>query len=471
MIQALESSHNVREGKRCNQMPAAVSAIRLRPHSGQIQNTPGTRWNRNEHRGCCSFSGNLSRPKPSSIGLFIPSAGLDDLPTGGAPESLDAVEALDDGLALFQRHAEQAGGQAVGDAGIGGQYAHAVKVGGGPEGGGVDEVVVAHTIDKVVALIVAAGDEGEVAHFDSGHRGGTAGVDVRGIPRVFHTADPLGTAGLGADGPQVATHADESAGQAAGLGSLSDHLHGVAFAHAAHIQGHLRVGQKDRSGVVVDDEVMDVAVLGGSIQLVLRGQLVVAVVGVGEGSFAVIVPDVEHTAHGDVQLAVGGVVHGLGQLQHPQDLVVHGHGGEAGVVVDGLDVGDAVVVVVDVVELVVFQKVGVECVHLSGELLLAVAVGDDLGHGVKGVIKHGGVALRAVGGAAGSAGRSGTAAAGQQAQAERGRQENRQDAFHAWAVSFAAVKAVCSSCRWASRSPKTQFLLEGVTRALSGIFT
>ena len=412
----------------------------------------------------------FQQTKDSSVGLFIPSAGLDDLPIGGAPESFDAVEALDDGLAFFQRHAEQAGGQAVSDAGIGGQHTHAVKVSGGPEGGGVDEVVVAHTIDKIVALIVAAGDEGEVTHFDSGHRGGAASVDVRGVPRVFHTADPLGAVGLGADGPQIAAHADEGAGQAAGLGGLSDHLHGVAFAHAAHIQRHLRVGQVDRSGVVVDDEVMDVAVLGGSIQLVLRGQLVVAVVGVGEGSFAVIVPDVEHTAHGDVQLAVGGVVHGLGQLQHPQDLVVRGHGGKAGVVVDGLDVGDAVVVVVDVVELVIFQQVGVECVHLSGELLLAVAVGNDLGHGVKGVIEHGGVALRAVGGA-GSAGRSGTAAAGQQAQAERGRQENRQDAFHAWAVSFAAVKAVCSSCRWASRSPKTQFLLEGVTRALSGIFT
>ena len=38
--------HNLekgREGKRCNQMPAAASAIRLRPHSGWIQNTPGTR--------------------------------------------------------------------------------------------------------------------------------------------------------------------------------------------------------------------------------------------------------------------------------------------------------------------------------------------------------------------------------------------------------------------------------------------
>ena len=39
--------------------------------------------------------------KASSVGLFIPPAGLDDLPIGGAPESLDAVEALDDGLAFF----------------------------------------------------------------------------------------------------------------------------------------------------------------------------------------------------------------------------------------------------------------------------------------------------------------------------------------------------------------------------------
>ena len=39
--------------------------------------------------------------KASSVGLFIPSAGLDDLPIGGAPEGFDVVEVLDDGLAFF----------------------------------------------------------------------------------------------------------------------------------------------------------------------------------------------------------------------------------------------------------------------------------------------------------------------------------------------------------------------------------
>ena len=194
------------------------------------------------------------RVVPYLIRMLAPPAGGDHFAIGGAPESFHAVQRFHELLALFQRQAEQAGGQAVGHTGVRSQHAHAVKVGGGPEGGRVDEVVVAHTIDKIVALIVAAGDEGEVTHFDSGHRGGAAGVDVRSVPRVFHTADPLGAVGLGADGPQVATHADESAGQAAGLGGLGDHLHGVAFAHAAHIQGHLRVGQKDRSGGVVDDE-------------------------------------------------------------------------------------------------------------------------------------------------------------------------------------------------------------------------
>ena len=155
--------------------------------------------------------------------------------------------------------------------------------------------------------------------------------------------------------------------------------------------------------------------LGGGGQLLLRGKLVVGVVVIGKGGFAVVVPDVQHAAHGDVQLATRSVVHLLGQFQHPQNFVVHRDGGLARVVIDGFDVHDAVIVVVDVVELVVFQQVCVKGGHLSVEVLFAVAVGDDLRHGVEGIVEDGGVALRAVGGAgsAAGAGRSGPAAPGQ----------------------------------------------------------
>ena len=59
-----------------------------------------------------------------------------------------------------ERHTEQAGGEAVGCAGVGGEDAHAVEVAGGPEGVRVDEVMVAHAVHDVVALVVAAGDDG-----------------------------------------------------------------------------------------------------------------------------------------------------------------------------------------------------------------------------------------------------------------------------------------------------------------------
>ena len=254
-------------------------------------------------------------------------------------------------------------------------------------------MVVAHAVHDVVPLVVAAGDEGHVAHVDAGDVGRAGGVDLRGIPRVFHAARPLGAVGFCADGAEVAAHADEGAGQAPGLSSLRHHLDGIALAHAAHIEGHGGVGEVDRLGLLVDDEVRNITVLCSGIQRFLRGQLVVRLAFGGLGGLTAVVPDTEDAAHGDVQLAVCGVVHLPGQLQHPEDLIVHLNRGSARVVVDGLDVHHAVVVVVDVVETVVFQQVGVEGVHLAVELLLAVAVGDDLRYGVKRVVKDGAVPL------------------------------------------------------------------------------
>ena len=333
-------------------------------------------------------------------------------------------------------------------------------------------MVVPHAVHDEIPLVIAAGDEGKVAHVDGTHIGRAGGVDLRGVPRVLDAARPLGAVRLCADGAEIAAHADERAGQPSGFGGLRHHLDGIALADAADVQRHLRVGQADRLGVLVDDESADVAVLGGGIQLFLRGQGVVGLILVGFGGFPVVVPDAQHTAHGDVQLAVGGIVHLLRQFQHPEDPVVHRHRIGTGMVVDGLDVDDAVVVVVDVVELVVGHQIGVQGVHLRGEFLLAVAVGDDLRDGVKGVVKDCAVPLRAIRGS-GRRRRSRAAAARQQACTEGSRRKKggKTADVHALVVSFAAVKAACSSCRCASRSPKTQFLLVGVTTALRGMFT
>ena len=131
--------------------------------------------------------------------------------------------------------------------------------------------------------------------------------------------------------------------------------------------------------------------LGSSFQFLLRGQGVVGVRGVFLGGFAVIVPDAQHTAHGNVDLAAGQVVHLPRQFQHGEDAVVHLHRGFPGVFVDGLNVHNAVVVVVDIVELIVGDQILMQRLHLGVELLLAFAVGDDLRHRVEHIIKDGGV--------------------------------------------------------------------------------
>ena len=305
-------------------------------------------------------------------------------------------------------------------------------------------MVVTLAVHHIVALVVAAGHKSHVAHVDGPAQHGIRGIDIRGLPRVLHAAGPLGTVRLFADGAQVAAHAHQSAGQAPGFGGLAHHLHSVAFAHAANVQRHFRVGQIDGLGVLVDDEIVDVAVLGGGLQLFHGRQLVVGVCLRFSSYFAVVVPDVQHAAHGDVQLSVRGLVHPVGQFQHREDAVIHLYRGLAGVVVDGLDIGHTGVIVVDVKELVVADKVGVEFAHLGGELLLAFAVGDDLRHRVEYIVKDSAVTgqLFLLFG--------GTAC--QQAQAQRPGQQSTDKTFcagqfHTGWFSFAAVKAVCSSCR------------------------
>ena len=133
--------------------------------------------------------------------------------------------------------------------------------------------------------------------------------------------------------------------------------------------------------------------------------------------------------------------------------------------VDGADVGDAFVTVVDVVQAMVLLQVLVQGFGLLLELFLAVAVGDHLGHGIKHIVKDGGVPLGF------RFGTGGRAAAGQQAERPGQQQADKTLAFHTLPPFWAAAKAVCSSCRWASRSPNIQFRLEGVTTALRGMRT
>ena len=126
-----------------------------------------------------------------------------------------------------------------------------------------------------------------------------------------------------------------------------------------------------------------IAVLGGGIQSLLFGQLVVRLVRVGFGGLAVVVPDAEDAAHGDVQLAVRGLVHLVGQLQHGQDAVIHLHGGFAGVVVDGFNVIYTIIIIVNIKQLMIFLH-GIFCQMLIfRKLFLTLRADCNAGNGIK----------------------------------------------------------------------------------------
>ena len=88
--------------------------------------------------------------------------------------------------------------------------------------------------------------------------------DYDGVVNVKTINDNAGKAPV-----QVDDHAYQCAGQAPSLRSLAHHFHGVALAHAAHIQRHLRVGQVHGLGLLVDHYIVDVTVLGCGFQLLL----------------------------------------------------------------------------------------------------------------------------------------------------------------------------------------------------------
>ena len=223
-----------------------------------------------------------------------------------------------------------------------------------------------------------------------------------------------------ADGAHVAAHAQNGAGKAALLGGPGYHLHRVALAHAAHIQLQLVVGKVDGAGLFIQHQIVDAAMLAGSGQLLRGGQL--GAVRVVEARLPVVVPDAQHRAEGHVHLAAGGLVHFLGFHQQVHDPVIHLHRALGGAVVQVVQVGHALVVVVNVVQLVVFGQILMQGVHLLVPFLLAGGVADHGGHGVEHIIPAGGVFLPAGHGRVG-AGRgslrdgnrrgSGAAAAGQ----------------------------------------------------------
>ena len=104
---------------------------------------------------------------------------------------------------------------------------------------------------------------------------------------------------------------------------------------------------------------------------------------VGNAGFPGLVPQLQHTSHGDVYFAGGGVVHLPAKLEKLHDLPVHLHRGNSCGLVQGLEVHHPGVGVVDVKQLVVACQGMVDCLRGFPESLLRRGIAHNGGHRVE----------------------------------------------------------------------------------------
>ena len=104
-------------------------------------------------------------------------------------------------------------------------------------------------------------------------------------------------------------------------------------------------------------------------------------------------PDGKHASHGDVTRSAGDPAHLLREFQQVDELLVHLYRFHAGAAVDGADVVHALIAVVDIRELVVFLKQGIDLLAVLGERFLVLLITDYLCHSVEEFKVRLGVAL------------------------------------------------------------------------------
>ena len=198
-------------------------------------------------------------------------------------------------------------------------------------------------------------------------------------------------------------------------------LHRIAFANAANVQLQFRVCKIHRPGILVQNQIIHIAVGSRSLQVGGFGQDIGAYLGSIARGGAGIVPVAQHRPGSGIAGTVRCLVHLLREGQQVHNLIPNGNGGSGGSGVYIRQVGHAVIVVVNIIQLVIPQQVCVQGGHLGVPVGFTVGIAADDSNGVKHIPPSYAVAL----GAGGSSCR--TAA---QQQAER-QHRTGQAALHA----------------------------------------
>ena len=152
-------------------------------------------------------------------------------------------------------------------------------------------MMIPHAVHRVIALIIAAGNDGQVGQVQHVH--------------IARAGQAVGGAGiLNADAPagaaiqrllpaaHIAARADNKGRHVAVQHPLRHTLGGVALGHRAQIQRQFRIGKVHRARLLIQDHLAHIHMARGLAQRCLIGQ--------GHARLARVMPQAQHRAHGHV---------------------------------------------------------------------------------------------------------------------------------------------------------------------------
>ena len=68
-----------------------------------------------------------------------------------------------------------------------------------------------------------------------------------------------------------------------------------------------------------------------------------------QSGFPVLMPDRKHASHGNIHVSIGQFIYVRGLFQHLDDLVIHLNRFDACMIVDGLNIVDPLIIIVNII--------------------------------------------------------------------------------------------------------------------------
>ena len=210
-------------------------------------------------------------------------------------------------------------------------------------------------------------------------------VEISISVRILDPNYPCFAGGLRPGGANIAAHTDQKPRRSI----LTNLFHGITFRHCAYVQTHGAICKVNGGRFFINDHIVKGSMLGSQKQLIhIRNSRHTAIYRRTAG----IMPKRKHTPHSCIHHVIGSRCHLLAEQKQRNDLPLYFDRGFPRIVVDGFQVIDALILVINIVEPVIVQQFVMDLLRNLPEFLFRFRIPDNGCGRVKHIKKSGFVA-------------------------------------------------------------------------------